>query len=114
MSRETTGTATQLLSFGAAIEALKQGKAVKRIFWEELEEHGYAFVFRQVPSVVDTDIIPKMTSLPKDIKENLAGRNFPIKYRNQLVSVSWGSVIQSWTPTSEDILAEDWIVLKLV
>ena len=112
MSRETTGTATQLVNFGQAIEALKQGKAVKREFWEELEEHGYAFVFRQVPSVVDADIIPKMTSLPEEIKEKFAGRNLPIKYKNQLVCVSWGNTIQSWTPTSQDILAEDWIILK--
>ena len=47
------------LNFGEAIQALNEGKMVARQGWDNL------FVFKQVPSIIDKDVVPKMTSLPE-------------------------------------------------
>ena len=116
-ARETVGTAVHLVSFGEAIEALKQGKRVQRAGW-----NGKGlFVFEQVPSMVSIDIIPKMTSLPQSVKDEFI-RRFEerqenpselnsIKYSNQLALVNPDNTIQGWAPSTSDALSNDWIVL---
>ena len=52
------------MSFGDAIEILKQGGAIRRSGW-----NGKGLmVFKQVPAHIDSDIIPKMQSLPQSAK----------------------------------------------
>ena len=60
-ANETVGTAIPTFSFGEAVDKLKKGKMLQRIGW-----NGKGlFIFRQVPSMVGIDIVPKMTSLPQ-------------------------------------------------
>ena len=99
-------------NFGAAIEALKQGRMISRLAWE-----GKAFVFRQVPSVVPAAIIPRMTSLPHSVKEMWAKHpDAPLHYRDQLAIVEdheddpMAASVRSWAPTISDLFAEDWAV----
>jgi hypothetical protein len=114
VANETVGTANALLSFGKAIEALKQGKRVQRKGW-----NGKGlFIFMQVPSEVPMDIVPKMTSLPQAVKDEFEdrkhrGENTPttIKYQNQIALVKPDNEINGWSPSTEDALAEDWIIL---
>ena len=52
------------ISFGDAIEVLKQGGAIRRKGW-----NGKGlFVIKQVPAHIESDIIPKMQSLPQSAK----------------------------------------------
>lgn len=105
------------LTFGGAIKALKQGKRVSRKGW-----NGKGlFVFMQVPSNVPKDIVPKMSSLPQTVKDELWFRfinkeeiglkDTDLKYRNQLCIVYPDNTISSWNPSSSDCLEEDWIIL---
>ena len=61
------------MSFGDAIEILKQGGAIRRSGW-----NGKGLmVFKQVPAHIESDIIPKMQSLPQSAKDLiLKGKGF--------------------------------------
>ena len=104
----------QTLNFGEAIEALKKGKRVQRTGW-----NGKGlFVFMQVPSCINREIVPKMQSLPQSVKDEFERRfNDPDKqidaiyYDNQLALVNQSNLINGWAPSVSDSLANDWIVL---
>tara|TARA_R110002050_G_scaffold295237_1_gene453844 strand:+ start:9877 stop:10263 length:387 start_codon:yes stop_codon:yes gene_type:complete len=122
---ETVGTARTLVSFGEAIKALKEGKRVQRRGW-----NGKGlFIFMQVPSQVDIEIVPKMTSLPQSVKDEFKRRmkdfttapnselkNFrktavSIQYQNQIAMVYPDNNIYGWVASPSDVLENDWIVL---
>jgi hypothetical protein len=93
-------------TFGQAIEALKEGKMVSREGW-----NGKGmFVFRQVPSQVPADIIPRMTSLPAEVKDELSRRGSPITYQNQFCIVYPDNALHGWQPSGSDALATDWCI----
>ena len=98
----------QSLSFGDAIEVLKQGGAIRRTGW-----NGKGlFVIKQVPAHIESDIIPKMQSLPQSAKDLiLKGKGF-IDYTNQclLYNENTGQA-DSWVPSIGDVFAEDWEIV---
>ena len=116
----------QLVDFGEAVKALKEGKRVQRQGW-----NGKGlFIAMQVPSDINVkDIVPKMQSLPQSVKDEFAKRlksyekspntelrNFrktatSIHYRNQLIMVYPDNYIYGWVASPSDILEEDWIIL---
>lgn len=113
-ANETVGTAKQLVPFGQAVKALKEGKMVRRSEWNK-----DFFIFKQVPSSVNKTIVPKMTSLPDSVKSELIKRfedleNHSIDsihYVDQIALVNWSGRIDSYTPSVIDVFAEDWVVL---
>lgn len=100
------------LTFGLAIEALKLGDCIARKGW-----NGKGmFVCKQVPSIIDSIIIPKMQSLPDSAKKLLLDISMePIQYCNQMIIVKNNStgnrMIDSWVASSSDTFAEDWYIL---
>ena len=121
-ANETVGTAKQLVSFGEAVKALKEGKRVQREGW-----NGKGlFIFEQVPSSVPAEIVPKMTSLPQSVKDEFQRRfeygkttnNLRAKedmksitYQNQLAMVYPNNKIYGWVASPSDVLENDWIIL---
>ena len=112
-----------MVKFGEAVEALREGKLVAREGW-----NGKGmFVFKQIPSEISSDVIPKMQSLPQDAKNMFIDRKrdketvengfdtfydkHSIFYQNQMVIVKADNTIDSWVPSSSDVFAEDWIIL---
>lgn len=100
------------MDFGKAIEALKVGKMIKRSGWKE-------FVFMQVPSIIDKQIVSKMQSLPDSVKNEFEKRFNnesmqlgAIYYDNQLAIVNESNLIVGYSPSVEDCLATDWIVFE--
>ncbi len=101
-------------TFGDAIEALENGKRVQREGW-----NGKGlFVFMQVPSTINREIVPKMQSLPQLVKDEFERRfNDPdhqvdaIYYDNQLALVNSSNLITGWSPSTPDALAVDWVIL---
>lgn len=100
------------VTFGEAIEAVKQGKLITRSSWRG------EFVFMQVPSVISKDIVPKMQSLPQAAKDEFQKRfDDPseqvdaIYYNNQLAIVSKSNLISGYSPSPTDALANDWLIL---
>jgi hypothetical protein len=107
------------LSFGDAIQALKQGKRIARAGW-----NGKGlFIFMQVPANIDISIVPKMQSLPQSVKDCFVGRastvsdlesqekTQSINYKNQMAIVYPDNTISGWVPSASDTLEEDWQIL---
>jgi hypothetical protein len=102
------------MNFGAAIDALKAGKMVRR------SAHGhFEFIFMQVPSTVPAVVVPGMTSLPQAVKDEFANRFDTsatrargIRYDNQLAFVTADNRISGWAPSVEDVMADDWMIVE--
>lgn len=120
-ANETVGAAQQLVNFGEAVKALKEGKRVQRQGW-----NGKGlFIFMQVPSQVEADIVPKMTSLPQSVKDEFLRRfdeakndpkirpssDYSIRYHNQIAMVYPDNNIYGWVASPSDVLEEDWVIL---
>lgn len=92
-------------NFGEAIQALKFGLAIRRRGWNDKN----LIVFKQVPAHIESDIIPKMQSLPQAAKDLIGnGKNF-IDYTSQCLIYNRGTgKADSWVPSISDVFAEDW------
>ena len=113
-SNGTVGTGKQLVSFGNAIQALRDGKRVQRSGWNGKD----LFVFMQVPSEVPAEFVPRMSSLPKSVKaefkrrfEDESAQIDALYYNDQLALVNPSNLISGWAPSTNDALANDWIIL---
>ena len=97
------------MSFGDAIEILKQGGAIRRSGW-----NGKGLmVFKQVPARITEDVIPKMQSLPQSAKDLiLKGKGF-IDYTSQCLIYNENTGrADSWVPSISDVFAEDWEIVE--
>ncbi|MBU9060696.1 DUF2829 domain-containing protein [Parabacteroides merdae] len=97
------------LYFGSAISLLCAGFAIRRKGW-----NGKGlFVIKQVPAHIDSDIIPKMQSLPQSAKDLiLKGKGF-IDYTSQCLIYNENTGrADSWVPSISDVFAEDWEIVK--
>lgn len=100
---------SSVMCFGDAIEVLKQGGAVRRSGW-----NGKGLmVFKQVPAHIESDIIPKMQSLPQSAKDLiLKGKGF-IDYTSQCLIYNENiGRADSWVPSISDVFAEDWEIVE--
>lgn len=102
------------LTFGAAMEVLKNGGLVQRSTWD-----NGSFVFRQIPSTVSKDIVPKMQSVPDKAKKVFEKRfedpkeeTDSISYHNQLAFVNKSNLVSGYAPTPEEALADDWFEVE--
>lgn len=96
------------MSFGDAIEILKQGGAIRRSGW-----NGKGLmVFKQIPAHIESDIIPKMQSLPQSAKDLiLKGKGF-IDYTSQCLIYNENTGrADSWVSSISDIFADDWEIV---
>ena len=92
------------MKFGEALELLRDGKVVTRKSWNDSK-----VIIKQVPCNINSNIIPNMQSLPIDAKEVLLSNELGIKYRNQILVVNSDHIADSYTPSADDLFAEDWI-----
>lgn len=99
-----------------AIIALNKGKRIKRAGWNGEN----MFIFKQIPSQIPLDIVPRMQSLPNSVKNAFVKRLeegdnnqdfLNIRYENQLCLVSPENVLYGYVFSGSDALANDWIVL---
>lgn len=98
------------MTFGDAIEVLRQGGAVRRRGW-----NGKGlFIIKQVPAYIEKDIIPKMQSLPKSAKNLILKGKGVINYTNQcLIYNEDTGRADSWVPSISDVFADDWEIVTL-
>lgn len=97
------------LSFSVAIALLKGGYAIRRTGW-----NGKGlFVIKQVPAHIESDVIPKMQSLPQVAKDLiLNGKGF-IDYTSQCLIYNENTGrADSWVPSISDVFAEDWEIVE--
>ncbi len=96
----------ELLNYGQAIEAMKEGKCIARKGWKGM------FACKQVSAEIYCNIIPKMSSLPKKAKDILFDRDKSIFYQNQMIIVKPDNIIDSWVASSSDTFADDWQIVE--
>ena len=97
------------ISFGSAIALLKSGFAIRRSGWNGKN----LFVIKQVPAHIESDIIPKMQSLPQSAKDLiLNGKGF-IDYTGQCLIYNGNTGrADSWVPSISDVFADDWEIVE--
>ena len=97
------------MSFGSAIALLKSGFAIRRSGWNGKN----LFVIKQVPAHIESDVIPKMQSLPQSAKDLiLNGKGF-IDYTSQCLIYNGNTGrADSWVPSISDVFADDWEVVE--
>lgn len=100
---------SSVMGLGDAIEVLKQGGAVRRSGW-----NGKGLmVFKQVPAHIESDIIPKMQSLPQSAKDLILKSKGFIDYTSQCLIYNENTGrADSWVPSISDVFAEDWEIVK--
>lgn len=99
----------KMFDFGEALRALKGGCCVARNGWNGKGR----FVCRQVPSHVDENVIPRMSSLPQSAKNLVMSRdNKSLDYSNQMIIVHPDGKVDSWVPSVSDVFAEDWYLVE--
>lgn len=95
------------MTFGKAFaECVNNEKIIGR-----KNEEKYVII-AQVPAIIGEDIIPKMSSLNKNIKELLLATCGRIHYHNQLLKINLNTgEAEQYIPTAEDLFAIDWRVI---
>lgn len=102
-----------MITFSTVVEELQKGNMAYRQSWPTS-----TFIFRQVPSEINKEIVPKMQSLPKAVKAEF-DRRFnddsyqvsAIYYDNQIAIVNSSNLVQGWSPTPADVFAFDWTIV---
>ena len=71
------------------------------------------WVIKQVPAHIESDIVPKMQSLPQSAKDLiLKGKGF-INYTSQCLIYNENTGrADSWIPSISDVFAEDWEIVQ--
>lgn len=95
-------------NFGEAIHALKFGLAIRRTGWNG----NGLMVFKQIPAHIESDIIPKMQSLPQSVKDRIMKGNGFVDYTNQCIIYNENTGrADSWVPSISDVFADDWEIV---
>ena len=97
------------MPFGIAIEALKFGFAIRREGW-----NGKGlFVVKQIPAHIESDVIPKMQSLPQAAKDRIMQTKGFIDYTSQCLIYNENTGrADSWVPSISDVFAQDWEIVR--
>lgn len=107
------------LSFGQALEAVKEGKLIAR----EGFNGKNMFVFQRPEDVLETGFIPKVKSLPQSVKDWI-DKNIDdkvnkgesglqkVKFTAYLcMKAADNTIVNGWLASQTDMLAHDWCVL---
>jgi len=97
-----------MLTFSQALVAAKKGQRIARSGW-----NGKGmFVFQRPGDELAADFIPKVKSLPDDVKTFLASQNRPVQFTPYLcMYAADGSIVNGWLASQTDLLAEDWTII---
>lgn len=96
------------MKFGEVSDLLKEGYPVYRESWNK-----GLYVVKQIDSDINSDIVPRMQSLPSKAKDLVLSHNDgSIHYRNQCllinVNAPEGTVATNYIPDWNDQFSNDW------
>lgn len=107
------------LTFGEAIEALKQGKAVARQGWNGKNMFIYLNKGSIDSTIVKTTSIEPYKSEIIDYIEGIDGSLFELGPKGSITRLPninmctpIGSTVTGWLASQTDILAEDWCIIN--
>lgn len=95
------------MDFGSALkECTKNNRLVGR------KINLKYIITAQVPSIIDENIIPKMTSLNDAAKDIILATCKRIHYHHQLLRINLNTgEAEQYMPNAEDLFAKDWQVI---
>ena len=111
-------TGNTALSFGEAIELLKQGKLVQRAGW-----NGKGmFIFQRPSDTLPVKIVVEnVKSLPQSVKDYYANvtdgamENIAVIFTSYLcMKAADDSVVNGWLASQTDMLANDWVEVVII
>lgn len=93
------------MNFEQALPLLREGFVIRRSGWN----NKGMMVFKQVPAHINSEIIPKMQSLPEEAKRHILDAGDHIDYCSQcLIFNPKNGEANSWVPSISDVFANDW------
>ena len=97
------------MKFSQMIERLNEGELLAREAWA-----GGTCIVKQIPQTVAAEVVPRMTSLPREAKKALNGT---LTYHDQVLLLRIGNFgkeasATDYIPSWEDIFAEDWRTIE--
>lgn len=98
------------MTFGQAIEALKNGQAVSRSGWNG--KGMYLYINKGSFPSDKRDLYPSsyIDSIPDNLFESGPAETL-VRYPNINMKAATGAIVTGWLASQTDILAEDWDVL---
>lgn len=103
------------MKFSEILDGLKEGRTYTR----QAEGWYGKFIVKQIPQIVPASVVPKMTSLPEDVKQRIStvGKSDEflgtISYYDQVLLVTSNdyerTAATSYIPTWADLFADDWV-----
>jgi len=111
------------LTFGDALQLLKEGKLVQREGW-----NGKGmFIFMRPFDNINISVIPNIKSLPENVKKYLveqfahnetnyaSGNPIEVHFTEYLcMKDANGNIVNGWLASQTDILATDWVELDII
>lgn len=104
------------MKFSEIIDGLKEGRCATRF---SSDAFLGKMIVMQIPQIVPASVVPKMSSLPEYAKARISTIGLhdetlgTIQYHDQVLIVTCNDSERvsatSYTPTWEDIFAEDWM-----
>lgn len=100
------------ICFGCSLKAMEEGEIVSREGWTDDR-----VVFKQIQATIPANAYGMMKSWPINVKKFMVNRAnesglMEATYRNQYVTITADNNIVAYTPTPEDMNAEDWFVVE--
>lgn len=108
------------VTFGEALEAVKQGKLIARSGWNGKN----MFVFQRPEDLIQTSTIKNIKSLPESVK-NWIDKNVDdkinageeglteVKFTAYLcMKAADNTIVNGWLASQTDMLANDWTILE--
>lgn len=106
------------MTFGEAIQLLKQGKLVQRAGW-----NGKGmFIFQRPADTLSVEtIVEHVKSLPKSVKEYYQGvcgeaeasETYVLFTGYLCMKAADNTIVNGWLASQTDMLAEDWVEFKV-
>lgn len=102
------------MNFGQAIEALKEGKMVRRSGW-----NGKGmFLFIRPEFVCDLDAFKRIVSVPDNAKELIVASTYDVasptfKFTGHIsMFAADKSIVNGWLASQTDMLSNDWEIVN--
>lgn len=97
------------MSTEEAIKAMQDGHMVREKDWEAC----ITGIFMQIPSEIPKDVIPKMSSLPQNVKDVLVNSDIEvIIYHSQIAIVHHGYYITGYHLSTYELMEGEWEIVK--
>lgn len=98
------------MDFGMALQELEDGKAVCRFHWAKESNRKWFLVKMKSTDAIGKKAVEAEDLLPSSAKEILSRRPLArCGYKDVLLLFDISGNCDSWSPTTEDILAHDWV-----